>query len=297
MLDTGIVGENKLKTTTKRYDKLLYKSVSNTLLTMNTSEKFCLKWNDFQTNINSTFGALREDTDFADVTLACEDGQQVEAHKVILAYSSPFFQNLLMRNKHAHPLIYMKGIKSDDLLAILDFLYHGEADVCQDNLDSFLAIAEDLKLKGLSGETQDSTTKDPPRQAYLEREDIKKEVATENTKKETHNFENNSSDVIDSNYSISETKIVLADQKVQIDLLELDEKIKSMMTSNDSLLSGGIGKGRTCKVCGKEGHRRNIMDHIEANHIEGVSHPCNFCNKTFRSRPSLRTHKKMQSHF
>ena len=41
-------------------------------------------------NVNSAFGNLIEDKDFSDVTLACEDGQQVEAHKVILAASSPF---------------------------------------------------------------------------------------------------------------------------------------------------------------------------------------------------------------
>ena len=52
------------------------------------SEKLCLKWNDFQENVRSAFGNLREDNDFADVTLACEDGQQIEAHKVILAASS-----------------------------------------------------------------------------------------------------------------------------------------------------------------------------------------------------------------
>ena len=61
------------------------------------SEKLCLKWNDYQDNVNSAFGSLREENDFADVTLACEDGQQIEAHKVILAASSPFFQNLLNR--------------------------------------------------------------------------------------------------------------------------------------------------------------------------------------------------------
>ena len=59
------------------------------------SEKLCLKWNDYQDNINSAFGCLRAENDFADVTLACEDGRQIEAHKVILAASSPFFQNLL----------------------------------------------------------------------------------------------------------------------------------------------------------------------------------------------------------
>ena len=116
------------------------------------SEKLCLQWNDFQGNIKSAFGNLRKDNDFADVTLACEDGQQVGAHKVILAASSPFFQKLLGRNNHPHPLIYMRGIKSDDLLAIVDFLYLGETNIHQEHLDSFLAIAEELQLKGLMGQ-------------------------------------------------------------------------------------------------------------------------------------------------
>ena len=54
-------------------------------------EKLCLKWNDFQENAISAFGTLREDREFTDVTLACEDGQQVEAHKEVLTSSSPFF--------------------------------------------------------------------------------------------------------------------------------------------------------------------------------------------------------------
>ena len=119
------------------------------------SEKLCLQWNDFQDNIKSAFGNLREDSDFADVTLACEDGQQVEAHKVILAASSPFLQKLLGGMKHPHPLIYMRGVKFDTLLAIVDFLYRGEANVFQDHLDSFLAIAKELQLKGLTGRTDE----------------------------------------------------------------------------------------------------------------------------------------------
>ena len=115
------------------------------------SDKLCLKWNDFQDITNTAFANLRNDHDFSDVTLACEDGQQVEAHKVILAASSPFFQTLLRRNKHPHPLIYMRGVKSEDLVAIVDFLYYGEANVYQENIDAFLAIAEELNLKGLTG--------------------------------------------------------------------------------------------------------------------------------------------------
>ena len=114
-------------------------------------EKLCLQWNDFQTNLTSAFRDLREDKEFTDITLACDDGQQVKAHKVVLVSSSPFFKNLLQRNKHPHPLIFMRDLKSKDLVAMIDFLYHGEANVFQENLDSFLAIAEELQLKGLHG--------------------------------------------------------------------------------------------------------------------------------------------------
>ena len=40
------------------------------------SEKLCLQWNDFKANVNYAFGRLRDDNEFTDVTLACEDGQQ-----------------------------------------------------------------------------------------------------------------------------------------------------------------------------------------------------------------------------
>ena len=115
------------------------------------SEKLCLQWNDFKDNAIYSLGSLKDDKDFLDVTLASEDGRQIKAHKVILTVSSPFFQNLLKKNKHPHPLIYMRGVKSDDLLAIVDFLYCGEANVFQENLNSFLTIADELQLKGLMG--------------------------------------------------------------------------------------------------------------------------------------------------
>ena len=119
-------------------------------LTMQKSnEKLCLQWKDFQGNLTSAFRDLRDDKEFTDVTLASEDGQQLEAHKVVLISSSPFFRHLLQRNKHPHPLIYMRGVKSKDLVTITQLLYQGEANVYQENLDSFLAIAEELQLKGL----------------------------------------------------------------------------------------------------------------------------------------------------
>ena len=101
-------------------------------------EKLCLQWNDFKENVSSAFGDLRQDKEFTNVTLVCEDGQQVEAHKVVLVASSPFFLNILKRNKHNHTLIYMRGVKFENLMAMVDFFYHGETKVYQENLDSFL---------------------------------------------------------------------------------------------------------------------------------------------------------------
>ena len=113
------------------------------------SEKFCLRWNDFETNISEAFRELREEKDLFDVTLACDDNQ-IQAHKVILSACSPFFRNVLRRNPHQHPLIYLKGVKHKELLSVLNFMYVGEVNIAQDELNSFLTVAEDLKVKGLT---------------------------------------------------------------------------------------------------------------------------------------------------
>jgi len=125
---------------------------------MGSAEKFCLRWNDFESNISKAFSEIRDDKDFFDVTLACE-GEQIEAHKVVLSACSPFFQTILKRNRHEHPLLYLKGVKYIDLMAVLNFMYHGEVNVAQEDLNSFLAIAEDLKVKGLTQNTTEEVTK------------------------------------------------------------------------------------------------------------------------------------------
>jgi len=113
------------------------------------SEKFCLRWNDFERNISSAFKDIRDDKEFFDITIACDD-EQLQAHKVILSACSPFFKNVLRRNQHQHPLLYLKGVSYRDMEAVLNFMYHGEVNVAQDDLNSFLQVAEDLRVKGLT---------------------------------------------------------------------------------------------------------------------------------------------------
>ena len=84
------------------------------------------------------------------------------------------------------------------------------------------------------------------------------------------------------------------------ELQELNEQVKAMLEKTHSLAANGK-KMFACKVCGKQGdHEMNMKRHIEANHLEGVSIPCNLCEKTARSRQALymhmnRNHKDYQT--
>ena len=253
---------------------------------MQKSEKLCLKWNDFQENINSAFGALRNDKEFSDVTLACEDGTQIETHKVILATSSPFFMEILKRNKHPHPLIYMRGIKTDTLTATIDFLYYGEARVGQENLDAFLALAEELRLKGLTSSAENNGPK------YHNEEHPQDNMAPRKQPKESNRNVPAPMDIhrpcFEKEFS-SEMPVA----QVSDDVQQLKEQVKSMMDfSENRLTSGNRDRLRICKVCGKEGITANIVTHIESNHItSNISHACDICGKIYKSRNGLRQHR------
>ena len=239
------------------------------------------------------------------MTLACEDGHQIKAHIVILAGSSPFFENLLRSLEHSsHPLIYMRGVKSEDLNAIVDFLYRGEANVFEDNLDSFLAIAEELKLKGLTGGGKpggdevkdfDGATSNRKVDPVFKMESSHNGTAKQKTepvfKKEALKSSQSRSyeESLSTGYDRTGGTVV-AQTKTQFsgDLQELDEKSNSMMEkTSEKFQRFPLYK---CKVCGKKAISGNLKKHIEANHLEGVSVPCNNCEKIFMSRNALAVH-------
>merc|ERR1712150_202316 len=88
-----------------------------------------------------------------------------------------------------------------------------------------------------------------------------------------------------------EGTVAATDYTVAADLQDLDDKIKSMMMFSENHAGGTYGRARICKVCGKEGLMSNIKQHIESNHITGVSHTCNICGTTARTRDAMGHHK------
>ena len=124
---------------------------------MKTKETLGLVWSDFQTNVKDSFQNVRATEKFSDVTLACDgDTHLIEAHRIILATGSSFFQRVLSQEtvKHPHPLLYLGGVRRTDLEAILDFLYHGQTEVPQMELLTFLQTAKTLGIKGLNSEEE-----------------------------------------------------------------------------------------------------------------------------------------------
>ena len=262
-------------------------------------EKLNLNWMDFQKNMAASYHNLRENPDYSDVTLVCEDDQQIEAHRIILTACSPFFDTILQRNKHSHPIVYMRGTKTKDLVAIVDYIYYGKTNIYEEDLEGFLALAEELKLKGLANTgsqdiivDNDDYKSEKPEQKHHHKEPIWK-------KEQNFSLKNNQENDTFSETKVSKHNMVQADTAkinvpANISMKDLKVKLDSLMeTVND-----GVNCWK-CNVCGKltkESTRQNMRTHIET-HMEGLSYPCSQCDTICRSNNGfykhvLRNHRK-----
>lgn len=237
------------------------------------SEKFCLKWNDFQTNVANTFRKLRTTDHFFDVTLVSDDQTQVLAHKVVLSSSSEYFKNILTSNNHSHPMLCLNGVNTVDLKSMLDFIYNGEIQIYQDNLDNFLDIAQRFQLEGLLNGKDETNDTLHENERYEEKisasEDDKMIAVHENKYAVAKPPREKISSIVSANFENVE---------------ELDQKIEDMM---EKLMPNGMW---LCTTCGKETKKKDHMrEHVEL-HIDGLSFPCQYCDKSFRSRQNLRVH-------
>ena len=200
------------------------------------------------------------------MTLVSDDHTQISAHKLVLSASSDFFKSILRKNPHSHPLLYLSGVDSTSLGFVLDYIYQGEVQIYQNELDNFLEVAQKLKIEGLLSTEEPETKHDP------HFEDQKAEsFPPEPDYTEMKVFKKNNVRSGDGEKIVSLT-----------DMAEVDEKIEQLIERRD---------GRHyCKACEYSAqHKGHIKEHVEI-HIDGLSYPCQFCDKTFRSRNSLRRH-------
>ena len=119
-------------------------------------ESYNLEWAEFNSYTSKTFRELLASQDFTDVTLVCDDDAEgLRAHKVILSACSPFFNRILKKSDHNHPLVYLSDVNLNELKAIVNFMYLGQTNVEQQHLQKFLKVAGKLQVRGLTENKKD----------------------------------------------------------------------------------------------------------------------------------------------
>jgi len=273
-------------------------------------EKFCLRWNDYEKNLRNSLRSLKDDNELLDVTLCCED-EQVKAHKVILSACSQFFKNIFCQNVHQHPIVYLKGIKMSHFKSVLDFMYYGDVSVAQSELNPFLAVADDLKVKGLIQNdapktlNQNMTNLEEKRRHILKPKPVEIPVKIE---------ENDPIQVYDGESIVEENLMIMAadDNGPETEDIYYDDSQYNNYTDGNDYQDSTRGwkfspneidyqnqiesfidktdQGYQCIKCGYSSMRKfNLKKHVET-HMETLGYQCPLCNKQCKTKNSLDVH-------
>ena len=287
----------------------IWKSLDTALMSLyhkrlKMSQKFALKSHDHLANWKNSLSKLRNDKEFTDVTLICEDKVKFPAHKVLLSSCSSMFKFVLEGHNNAIPLLYLGGVSSENLKFILDYIYYGEIILFQEKLESFLESANKLEIDGLveSMENEKINQEEPIKYHKYEQSQIldhdppiisKRQCikAKENFMKQEELFkcrEFEQSQTLDVHAPvIPKRQYVKSSDLAKIDVSsmtseEIVEKRKELCQKINGLFCC-----TDCKYVTKD--KSNLNKHIET-HLVGLVYRCNHCNQEFSKHTALIKH-------
>ena len=238
--------------------------------------KFLLSWNDFEANAPNTFRKLWTDQDFTDVTLATEDDHQIRAHKVIISSCSQFFRNLLIKNPHPNPLIYLKGVRHHELDMVIKFIYHGQCHVENEDIPDFLATGIYLMINGLM-ETIDPKNQEP-------RDNFKRNESATPSETKHQTVE---SQLQKPNMTSSHIPFQMSSGSQHNVATQQSHLITQQQTLHE-------GMQYSCDQCDyKSTHKSSLRRHQQSQHV-GVRYDCDQCEYKATTQSDLRRHQQTQ---
>ena len=259
-----------------------------------------IAWNDFEINAPNSFRRLWNEKSFTDVTLATSDGHQIKAHKFLLSSCSEFFQNILKENPHQNLLLYLKGINYSELEMILKFIYTGQCELPEDELETFLNGGADLRVKGLIGHS-------------IEPKQHNSLSGVDHEQKE-HIINSAEADLITNNTdneALEQTKEKITEIKNSVVAFEIENpsinEMISKLTCGQCEFKGArasdvtrhiklkhLGVRFDCKKCeARFTDKKNLVRHEQSRH-EGIKYECDVCGKMLSQKSHMTMHGQIQ---
>ena len=182
-------------------------------------------------------------------------------------------------------VICLENVNSIVLNNILDYVYYGEVQILEKDLDQFLSIANRYKLEGLSGVKKEECHDQPD--YFQENHEIKEE----NLPRTFHSTEDtiNAVEPLKHMQNCERRMIQRIPKDLEFESEDFNslEELERAIDEKIIVDSNGL---KSCSVCGKTSkHNGHMREHVES-HIEGLSFPCSSCNFKCRSRTGLRHH-------
>jgi len=290
---------------------------------MDKENNYKLQLNNFETIVSKNWRSLQREDEFHDVTIVCEN-TEIKAHKVILSSNSSVFKNILSRSRHPHPVIYFRGIRDKDMSHILDFIYQGEIDVDQTDIDELLSVAKDLKIRGLfeiDREKATSLTWSRPWSKVISEANIQSKnvvdndefVITENTNiSECQNellssegdleFEESAQDIVEKLSSVPHLQFQTFTEfnypnsfqnKSSVEEIVTYHRIKEREYKKLESYYKNLESCDKCDYKPKNQNKHHLKEHIQMIH-EGIRYPCDLCEYQAKSKRKLKDHKEFK---
>ena len=227
---------------------------------------------------------LMMNEDFSDVTLVTEDKKYIKAHMNILGAASPFFRDMLQKERSSSPTIYLRGIQFSEIESIMQFIYLGEATFFEERMDEFLAVAKSLEIKELcnaESEMNKSTETnivqdDDPSTVHPDPEQFERQTAQYDTQTPSKAMR------------VRRNEVVNINGKYSCDQCDYNATRAGHLNRHIQNIHNGVKYA--CDQCDKQFTLQNKLKiHIQNIH-EGIKYACDQCDKQFTEKDSLNRH-------
>lgn len=276
---------------------------------------YALTWDLYPDHLQQMLQELLRSGAFADVTLVADDRKSIKAHRNILSACSPVFKDILeIQNQNNYPVIYLRGMQSAEIEAIVQFIYLGETKFNENRIDEFLSIAQNLQIKELFHEK--GTINSDLKSAHEEKADMpdtKQAIKNsdqilkiENHNQDKHTITRERSD--DGKFQfqcptcdkwfpksgnlyrhIRTVHDGIKPPKLSCSQCDFEYTRKDDLAYHIQAIHEGIRKINACTQCNFESTRQeHLTEHIKAKH-DGIKLKCEHCDYQ-GSKGGLRSH-------